>query len=52
MLGLIGVSYSKEEGTGVPLMILPYMHNGDIKIFLKGKRGKTLEATEFPEVNR
>ena len=52
VLGLIGVSYNKEEGTDAPVMILPYMHNGDIKTFLKAKRGKTLDATKFPKVNR
>ena len=52
VLGLIGVSYNREEGIGAPVMVLPYMHNGDIKTFLKAKRGKILDATEFPEVNR
>ena len=48
ILNLIGVSYAKEEG--IPLMILPFMHNGDVKSFVKSKRGNTLEVTEFPEV--
>ena len=48
VLNLIGVSYVKEEG--IPLMILPFMHNGDVKSFVKSKRGNTLEITEFPEV--
>ena len=48
VLNLIGVSYIKGEGT--PLMILPFMHNGDVKSFVKSKRGNTLEVTEFPEV--
>ena len=48
ILSLIGVSYIKGEG--IPLMILPFMHNGDVKSFVKSKRGNTLEVTKFPEV--
>ena len=48
ILGLTGVSYI--EGEGIPLMILPFMHNGDVKSFVKSKRGNALEVIEFPEV--
>ena len=48
VLGLIGVSYIKGEA--VPLMILPFMHNGDVKSFVKAKRRNVLEITEHPEV--
>ena len=48
VLGLIGVSYIKGEA--VPLMILPFMHNGDVKSFVKAKRRSVLEITEYPEV--
>ena len=48
ILNLIGVSYIKGES--VPLMILPFMCNGDVKSFVKSKRGDILEVTEFPEV--
>ena len=48
ILNLIGVSYKEEEA--VPLMILPFMHNGDVKSFVKSKRGNILEVTEYPEV--
>ena len=48
ILNLIGVSYKEEES--VPLMILPFMHNGDVKSFMKSKRGNILEVTEYPEV--
>jgi len=49
-LGLIGVSIIKKEA--LPLMILPYMHNGDIKSFLKSKREGILYVNEagLPEV--
>ena len=48
ILNLVGVSYI--QGESVPLMILPFMHNGDVKSFVKSKRGNILEVTEFPEV--
>ena len=31
-------------------MVLPYMHYGDVKSFVKSKRGNKIEAIEFPEV--
>ena len=31
-------------------MILPFMHNGDVKSFVKSKRNDVLEVNEFPEV--
>ena len=34
----------------MPVMILPFMHNGDVKSFVKSKRGNKLEVTEYPEV--
>ena len=48
VLSLIGVSYIKGEA--IPLMILPFMHNGDVKSFVKSKRGNLFSVTEFPEV--
>ena len=50
VLNLIGVSFLKGEA--VPLMILPFIHNGDVKSFVKSKRGNILEVTEYPEVRR
>ena len=31
-------------------MILPFMQNGDVKTFVKSKRGNVLEVTEYPKV--
>ena len=31
-------------------MIMPFMHNGDVKSFVKSKRKNILEVTKFPEV--
>ena len=47
ILNLIGVSYIKGES---PLMILPFMCNGDVKSFVKSKRGNILEVIKYPEV--
>ena len=48
MLGLIGVSMNPEDGT--LHMIMPFMHHGDVKAFLKSKRGDMVEFDQFPEV--
>ncbi|XP_065899286.1 tyrosine-protein kinase receptor TYRO3-like isoform X3 [Dysidea avara] len=47
VLSLIGVSISPEES--IPMMVLPYMVNGDVKSFLKSKRGHKIEMTELPK---
>ena len=38
----------KEEA--IPLKVMPYMQNGDVKAFVKSKRGGELDVTKFPEV--
>jgi len=50
VLGLIGVSVIQKEA--IPLMILPYMHNGDVRSFVISKRKSKnpLEMTDFPVV--
>ena len=37
-----------EDGT--LHMIMPFMHHGDVKSFLKSKRGNSIELDHFPEV--
>ena len=49
VLGLIGISVNHEDGT--LHMIMPFMHHGDIKSFLKSKRGDMIEFDDFPMVN-
>jgi len=49
VLGLVGVSIIKREA--LPLMIIPFMHNGDVKSFVKSKRGGMLEINDFPVVS-
>lgn len=48
VLSLIGVSINPERG--IPLMIMPFMNNGDVKSFVKSKRGNSIECDCFPEV--
>ena len=48
VLSLIGVSYLEDEA--LPLMILPFMHNGDVKSFVKCKRKTILQVTKYPKV--
>ena len=48
VLGLIGVSMNPEDG--ILYMIMPFMHHGDVKSFLRSKRGNTIKLDHFPEV--
>jgi len=48
VLSLIGVCIIPEEG--VPLMVMPYMHHGDVKSFIKSKRGDNVNIEKFPKV--
>jgi len=48
VLSLIGVSIVPEEAA--PLMVMPYMHHGDVKSFLKSKRGSNIKVENFPMV--
>ena len=49
ILSLIGVCIIPEES--VPLMVMPYMHHGDIKSFMKSKRADNIKVENFPPVN-
>ena len=48
VLSLVGVCIIPEES--VPLMVMPYMHHGDVKSFVKSKRGNTIKVEKFPLV--
>ena len=48
ILSLIGVCIIPEES--VPLMVMPYMHHGDVKSFIKSKRENDFKAESFPLV--
>ena len=48
VLSLIGVSMNTEDGT--LHMIIPFMHNGDVKSFVKTKRGNMIDFDHFPKV--
>ena len=49
VLSLIGVSINPEDAT--LHMIMPFMDHGDVKSFLKSKRGDMIEFNNFPKVS-
>ena len=49
VLSLIGVSINPEDAT--LHMIMSFMHHGDVKSFLKSKRGDMIEFDHFPTVH-
>ena len=49
VLSILGISFTPEENK--PLMVMPYMHHGDVKSYLKSKRGGVVEIEEFPQVH-
>ena len=48
ILSLIGVSIIPEEV--IPLMVMPYMRHGDVRSFVKSKRGNSVKIEKFPVV--
>ena len=48
VLSLIGVSMNPEDGT--IHMVMSFMHHGDVRSFLKSKRGNVIELDHFPKV--
>ena len=48
MLNLIGVCIIIEEAT--IHMVMPFMHHGDVRSYLKVKRGSVVEFDHFPKV--
>ena len=50
VLGLTGVCL--DNPTREPLILLPFMANGDLKTYLRNKREGSNDATTFPKVSR
>ena len=48
VLSLIGVCVNVEDG--IIHMVMPFMHHGDIRTYLRAKRGSIIEFDDFPEV--
>ena len=48
VLKLIGVSVNPEDAT--LHIVMPFMHYGDVRSFLKNKRGNVIELDQFPKV--
>ena len=48
VLGLIGISLDSNHS---PYLLLPFMENGDLREFLKNKRGNSMcNITSYPPV--
>ena len=48
VLSLTGVCIIPEEAA--PLMVMPFMHHGDVKSFIKSKRANNVKVENFPQV--
>ncbi len=48
VLGLQGVVFDTPDGT--PYLVLPFMENGNLKSYLKSKRGKNSDVNTLPQV--
>ena len=48
VLSVLGVSLNNDIDCGLPFIVLPFMANGDLKTYLKGKRLNN--ADQLPEV--
>ena len=49
VMNLLGVCFDTDDH--LPVIILPYMANGDLKSFLISKRGDNDEVNMLPKVN-
>ena len=48
VLGLLGVCLETENG--LPYIVLPFMINGDLKSYLRGKRNDDAPVVNYPKV--
>ena len=48
VLGLLGVVFDTPDGT--PHLVLPFMENGNLKSYLKSKRGNNSKVNSLPQV--
>ena len=49
VLTLIGVCVNTEEGE--VHMVMPFMHHGDVRTYLRAKRSSLVEFDRFPKVH-
>ena len=49
VLGLLGVVFDAPDG--MPHLVLPFMENGNLKDYLKSKRGNTTSIDTLPKVS-
>ena len=50
VLSVLGVSIDTNHEGGLPFIVLPFMANGDLKMYLKNKRPNTTGVDQLPEV--
>ena len=48
VISLLGITFTPKGNK--PLMVMPYMYHGNVKSYLKSKRGGVVEIEEFPQV--
>ena len=48
VLGLLGVVFDAPDG--VPYLVLPFMKNGNLKDYLKSRRGDDSDFNTLPQV--
>ena len=48
VLHILGVGLDPENG--LPFIVLPFMANGNLQLYLKNKRSNTTKADKLPEV--
>ena len=48
VLHILGVGLDPENG--LPFIVLPFMANGNLQLYLKSKRSNTTKVDKLPEV--
>ena len=49
VLHILGVGLDPDNG--LPFIVLPFMANGNLQMYLKSKRSKATSVNQLPEVN-
>ena len=49
VLNVLGVGFNTDNG--LPFVVLPFMVNGDLKMYLKKKRQRDVAVEQLPEVH-
>ena len=49
VLSILGVGLDPDDG--LPFIVLPFMANGNLKMYLINKRSKATDVNQLPEVS-